>query len=133
MGEREQNLNREEKTDGMPDVMMEIPADEFSADEFSTDEAPADETPADGVSADEIPAEDISADEIPVDVFPDEQKEEPLTVSSESVTEILMPENKELSSERPLPRIFPGHRKMMAPLTSSGLLLLIRLNRIRRM
>ena len=35
MGEREQNLNREEKTDGMPDVMMEIPADEFSADEFS--------------------------------------------------------------------------------------------------
>ena len=90
MGEREQNLNREEKTDGMPDVMMEIPADEFSADE----------TPADGVSADEIPAEDISADEIPVDVFPDEQKEEPLTVSSESVTEILMPENKELSSER---------------------------------
>ena len=104
MDEREQNLNREEKADGMPDVMMEIPADEFSADEFSADEAPADETPADGVSADEIPAEDISADEIPVDVsvdvFPDEQKEEPLTVSSESVTEILMPENKELSSER---------------------------------
>ena len=51
MGEREQNLNREEKTDGMPDVMMEIPADEFSVDEFS-----ADEIPAEGFSADEIPA-----------------------------------------------------------------------------
>ena len=99
MDEREQNLNREEKTDGMPDVMMEIPADEFSADEFSADEAPADEIPADGFSADEIPAEDISADEIPVDVFPDEQKGEPLTFSSESVTEILTPENQELTSE----------------------------------
>ena len=94
MDEREQNLNRVEKTDGMPDVMMEIPADEFSADEFS-----ADEIPAEGFSADEIPAEDISADEIPVDVFPDEQKEENLTVSSESVTEILTPENKDISPE----------------------------------
>ena len=94
MDEREQNLNREEKTDGMPDVMMEIPADEFSADEFS-----ADETPAEGFSADEIPAEDISADEIPVDVFPDEQKEENLIVSSERVTEILTPENKDISPE----------------------------------
>jgi DNA-binding protein WhiA len=34
MDEREQNLNREEKTDGMPDVMMEIPADEFSAEQL---------------------------------------------------------------------------------------------------
>jgi hypothetical protein len=94
MDEREQNLNREEKTDGMPDVMMEIPADEFSADEFSADEIPAERFSADG-----IPAEDISADEIPVDVFPDEQKEENLTVSSESVTEILSPENKDISPE----------------------------------
>ena len=99
MDEREQNLNREEKTDGMPDVLMEIPADEFSADEFSADGFSADETPAEGFSADEIPAEDISADQIPVDVFPDEQKEENLTVSSESVTEILSPENKDISPE----------------------------------
>ena len=55
MDEREQNLRKEEKTDGMPEVMMEIPA---------------------------------------------EQKDESLSVSTESVTEILTPENKNISPER---------------------------------
>ena len=83
MDEREQNLNKEKKTDGMPDVMMEIPADEFSADEFSADETPADWFSADEIPEEDIPAEDISAEEIPADVFPDEQKEETLTASTD--------------------------------------------------
>ena len=85
MDEREQNLRKEEKTDGMPEVMMEIPADEFSADEILTDEVAADEIPADGSSTDGIPAE---------------QKDESLNVSPKTVAEILTPENKDLSPER---------------------------------
>ena len=75
MDDQKQNLTKEEKADGMPEVMMEIPADEFSADEI----------PADGFSADEIPVE---------------EKEESLTVSPESMTENLVPENKDIFSEQ---------------------------------
>ena len=69
----------------MPEIMMEIPADEFSADEI----------PADEFSADEIPADEFLSDEIPA-----EEKEEPLNVSPESMTETLAPENKDIFSEQ---------------------------------
>ena len=85
MDDQKQNLTKEEKADGMPEIMMEIPADEFSADEI----------PADEFSADEIPADEFLSDEIPA-----EEKEEPLNVSPESMTETLAPENKDIFSEQ---------------------------------
>ena len=85
MDDQKQNLTKEEKADGMPEIMMEIPADEFSADEI----------PADEFSADEIPADEFLSDEIPA-----EEKEEPLNVSPGSMTETLAPENKDIFSDQ---------------------------------
>ena len=47
MDEQKQNLTKEEKTEGMPEVMMEIPADEIPGEEMVTEEISGGEIPDD--------------------------------------------------------------------------------------